>query len=193
MRDLTKQKRTITTNGYISVYCPEHPKAWANSGSILEHRLVAEKMLGRYLEDDEDVHHLDNDKTNNHPNNLLVLHRAQHTKLHSFLDNHYLIPKPTSLFKNNFPVDFCLVCNEKIFSGKKYCSPECYQKSTKKLPEDLTPEILKDLVWSKPTSAVAKDFNVSDTSIAKWCKKLMVPKPPRGYWTQVKNNFGAVV
>ncbi len=46
------------------------------------HRLVAEKMLGRKLEYDEVVHHKDGDKTNNHPSNLEVMTRGEHTKHH---------------------------------------------------------------------------------------------------------------
>lgn len=37
-----------------------------------EHRVVAEKMLGRALEKGEVVHHLDEDKRNNNPLNLMV-------------------------------------------------------------------------------------------------------------------------
>lgn len=41
-------------------------------------------------------------------------------------------------------------------------------------------------VWEKPVSSVAKDYGVSDTAIAKACRKLNVPLPPRGYWAKVQ-------
>ncbi len=47
-----------------------------------EHRVVAEKKLGRPLLRGEIVHHLDEDKRNNHPDNLEVLTRAQHIAKH---------------------------------------------------------------------------------------------------------------
>lgn len=54
----------------------------------------------------------------------------------------------------------------------------------------ITREEFFTLVWSKPVSRLAKDFNVSDVAIAKWCKKMEIPKPPRGYWAkkQVKKS-----
>lgn len=47
-----------------------------------EHRVVAERMLGRPLAHDEIVHHIDGDKHNNSPNNLIVMTQAEHIRLH---------------------------------------------------------------------------------------------------------------
>lgn len=50
---------------------------------ILEHRLIAERKLGRYLLPTEVVHHIDEDPTNNHPDNLQVFaSQAEHVKHH---------------------------------------------------------------------------------------------------------------
>jgi len=53
------------------------------------HRVVAEQMLGRKLRPGEVVHHIDGDKRNNTPSNLMVFknqaeHAAWHVKLNSF-------------------------------------------------------------------------------------------------------------
>ena len=53
------------------VYKPEHPQA-RKAGYVLEHRLVAESVLGRLLEPGEVVHHRDRNKQNNDPSNLEV-------------------------------------------------------------------------------------------------------------------------
>ena len=50
-------------------------------------------------------------------------------------------------------------------------------------------EELEKLVWSKPTTQVAKDFGVSDKAIEKLCKKLDVEKPPRGYWAKIEEGY----
>lgn len=73
-----------TSHGYIEIYCPDHPKASVRK-TIYEHTLVAEKKLNRYLRDGETVHHIDYDKTNNNPENLIVLTNPDHARLHSLL------------------------------------------------------------------------------------------------------------
>ena len=47
------------------------------------HRLIAEQTIGRPLTSNEVVHHIDGNKQNNDPANLVVLTRAEHSKLHA--------------------------------------------------------------------------------------------------------------
>ncbi|MFO5615121.1 HNH endonuclease, partial [Klebsiella pneumoniae] len=54
-------------------------------GWVYEHRVVGEDTIGRSLYDDEEVHHLDENKLNNHPDNLLILPQSQHLKLHAWM------------------------------------------------------------------------------------------------------------
>jgi hypothetical protein len=54
---------------------------------VMEHRAVAEEMLGRQLKPGEIVHHINCDKTNNDPGNLHVLPgRAEHALAHHSLN-----------------------------------------------------------------------------------------------------------
>ena len=55
---------------YKFVFCPGHPGV-NSKGYIYEHILVVEKMLGRFLKSEEVVHHIDENKSNNIPNNLI--------------------------------------------------------------------------------------------------------------------------
>jgi len=50
-----------------------------------EHRVIAEQLVGRPLRSDEHVHHRDEDKQNNDPENLLVLQAKEHVALHAKL------------------------------------------------------------------------------------------------------------
>jgi len=71
--------RRKTGEGYIYVYMPNHP--FAKDGKyMLEHRLIMEKIIGRYLEKDEIVHHKNGIKDDNHPGNLILMKKIKHNK-----------------------------------------------------------------------------------------------------------------
>lgn len=69
-------------HGYRYCYVPEHPKR-INNCYVSEHILVIEKIIGRYLKNDEVVHHMDGDKLNNKIENLMLMLRKEHSKLHA--------------------------------------------------------------------------------------------------------------
>lgn len=62
--------RNIDKNGYVLLYAPDHPLPRRNGIYILEHRLVMEKHLGRYLTTREVVHHKNKNKEDNRIDNL---------------------------------------------------------------------------------------------------------------------------
>jgi hypothetical protein len=68
-------------HGYVMVHSPEHPKA-DQDGYVLEHRLVMEHKLGRLLEKNEHVHHINYDRTDNRLENLVVLSPSEHKTRH---------------------------------------------------------------------------------------------------------------
>lgn len=69
-------------NKYSYVYNPLHERSTI-TGYVLEHIIVAENMLGRSLKDDEEVHHINFNKKDNSPENLLVCNRQEHTLIHT--------------------------------------------------------------------------------------------------------------
>lgn len=74
--------------GYVWEFCPGHPlqNSW---GWVAQHRLVGEMILGRPLIASKDesvaecVHHIDEDRTNNHPTNLEILTMRDHRRHHA--------------------------------------------------------------------------------------------------------------
>jgi hypothetical protein len=62
------------SSGYIAVrICKNY---------ILEHRYIMEKHINRKLDRMEDVHHINGIKNDNRIENLIILTRAEHSRLH---------------------------------------------------------------------------------------------------------------
>ncbi len=72
-------KRFVTSTGYIGVTVSRDQHS---GGFVLEHRMVMETIMGRALRSNEHVHHVDGNKRNNDPSNLLVVTNSQHHALH---------------------------------------------------------------------------------------------------------------
>lgn len=74
--------RVKTGAGYIRIYSPDHPNK-DNSGYVLEHRLVMEKDIGRYLCKEEVVHHENKIRNDNRIENLRLFEsKGKHKKFH---------------------------------------------------------------------------------------------------------------
>ena len=73
------RKGYINRRGYVIVNCPGHP----HGNYVLEHRLVMEKHLGRYLSEAEIVHHINGEKQDNRIENLILFSNSEeHIKYH---------------------------------------------------------------------------------------------------------------
>lgn len=70
---------TTQKNGYKRVW-------FSDGSSELEHRYLMEKLLGRKLTKDEVVHHIDGDRSNNSIDNLMLMTRGEHSRLHRNLE-----------------------------------------------------------------------------------------------------------
>lgn len=69
---------SVDEEGYILEKCPDHPHA-TKAGYVRQHRLVMERILGRYLLPEEVVDHKNRDTSDNDPGNLeLYASNADH-------------------------------------------------------------------------------------------------------------------
>ncbi len=70
-------------DGYIGVYFPEHPDA-NKEGYVMQHRLLMEQHLGRRLNKDEVVHHMNKDRADNRLENLCLMTASAHMSMHMY-------------------------------------------------------------------------------------------------------------
>lgn len=72
------------SSGYVWKRCEDHPRS--HNGYVLEHTLVAEEKIGRLLLQEERVHHENEIKSDNRPDNLTVFpneksHQQHHVRM----------------------------------------------------------------------------------------------------------------
>lgn len=80
-RRYTDAPSAVGDDGYVWEWCPTHP--WAKHGVVLQHRLVKECELGRFLERRERVHHDDKVRSNNDKQNLVLMSsQSEHMREH---------------------------------------------------------------------------------------------------------------
>jgi hypothetical protein len=60
--------------------------------------------------------------------------------------------------------------------------------SRKELPTkvEFTREELYKAMWSKSCVKLAAELGISDVALAKTCRRMGIPKPPRGYWARIE-------
>lgn len=77
--DVTGRKRT--PKGYVQLCVKDHPNADV-LGYVMEHRIMMEMKIGRFLEPHEVVHHLNEKKHDNRLSNLELMSHTDHTVMH---------------------------------------------------------------------------------------------------------------
>lgn len=66
-----ENKKHYHKSGYVYIWAPNHPATKGKSYKyLLEHRVVMEAKIGRYLEKGENVHHINGIRSDNNPENL---------------------------------------------------------------------------------------------------------------------------
>lgn len=137
-----------------------------NGRTLLEHRIVVERAIGRPLRTDEHVHHKNGDRFDNRIENLEILSPADHMRLH----------------KQKHPrIKTCSVCGvryepkaTKRASSKTCGDPKCYfsliGKAHRKIPADQIPRIIAMRAEGKTLASIAEIFGVTKQNIALICK-----------------------
>ena len=152
-----------------------------NRQFVREHVIVAEKMLGRRLCNGEVVHHIDQNKSNNSPSNLMVFaSNADHSAFHKGAR----IYKKDGIWHADYDKKIykCAFCGKTFSTNYKrqnketFCSKFCANKAKEKV-SNLSKDALFCLIIQHHgnISAVGKELGVSDNAIRKHCKRHGIP------------------
>ncbi|MGL6228613.1 MAG: HNH endonuclease [Culicoidibacterales bacterium] len=182
MQKISLEKQTPDCiTGYFYVYDAKHPLG-GKSGKVFVHRYIASLKIGRWVTSDESVHHIDENRQNNAPENLEVMTHSEHARHHQAELGYVSHEMQCSFCGNTVRRGQSQIDNN--HSGKVFCDNDCRAALQKKF--EVTKEELEKLVWELPATKLATMFGVSDKAIHKRCKKLGIIRPPRGYFLKAK-------
>ena len=141
------------------------------------------------------VDHIDGDALNNCISNLRFLCPNCHSQTETFCAKHpdrmhrSIANSSDQIVDNNYcNIEFsnCRSCNKLFTFNPKVnngilCGIQCSKKVTWP-PND----VLQSMVLDRPSSEIAKELGCTDTIVSKYCKRVGIKKPPRGYWQKYK-------
>ena len=180
-------------NGYVLVYAKEHHRA-EKSGIVYEHILIAEQILGRKLKKEEVVHHIDLNRSNNTPNNLMIFatsgdHSAFHAGNKAYKIDGIWYTERTN--KNKV----CPFCGKEYkisefdnYNKRKYCSVECARLAQGKILNNSKAgnykiKEIQELLYENNGNftQVGKILGISGNAVANRLKRKNMPYHSKDY------------
>jgi hypothetical protein len=143
--------KTRRLNGYVVVYRPDHFNVMKSEnwkGYVYEHKFIVEQSIGRPLEKDELVHHVNQQRDDNRSENLLLMKKWDH---------HKRIPRQ------------CCDCKVVLRNRRAVRCYECSCRARRKVQRPDRQRLLSDLEHMSYL-AVGRKYGVSDNAIRKWLR-----------------------
>lgn len=159
--DKSVRVRTDKTLGYQYFCDVTHPLS-SKGGKVYYHRHVASVSIGRWVTSDEVVHHIDHNKLNNRPGNLVVMSQTEHGQEHYEKSGIYASPR------GGVDLVPCQTCKAPT-TNKRFCSEPCHRLGHRKVTRPSATQLSEDLASSSWT-AVGRKYGVSDNAVRKWAK-----------------------
>lgn len=97
-------KQIVSKGDYLYALVPEYPNCTKN-GYVLLHRVIMENHLGRLLNTNEIVHHIDENKKNNLIENLQVMTKEEHNKYHGSKQGRLMVKLKCPICKKEFEIE----------------------------------------------------------------------------------------
>lgn len=179
----TDRGRTTTSDGYVLILVgKEHPLADVR-GYAYEHRLVASRKIGRWLEPREEVHHRNEIKHDNHSDNLEVCgSRAEHRARHRGRDSDLRMPG-----EDNPTIRCACDCGGELSRYDEQGRPREYLSGHNDHPSPTLDAIVECLKGGpKGRSQIIDESGLSETAVAVALTKMklrgLITNVSRGIW-----------
>ena len=147
----------VNPSGHVLLYRPDYINSYPQGnykGYVYEHRFMMEIHLGRSLTEDEIVHHLNMDPSDNRFENLLLISRGSHIKLHLWLNSGapgYENTREKGMnsgkpnLQNTDVNKRCKHCDITLsIHQTNFCSNDCYTNFLRNTSKRPSLEVLKD-------------------------------------------------
>ena len=169
-------------NDYSAVYAPNHHRAHVN-GMVYEHILKAEEKLNRLLKDGEVVHHVNENKTDNSYNNLMIFRTSKDHSIFHKSNSFKLINNDDSSFSCETIKRYCESCKKELINKQlkiKCCSIECRGKLQRKAQRPSAEQLKQELIETNFVQ-VGRKYGISDNAIRGWCKSYGMSTKAKDY------------
>lgn len=158
------------------VYRPDYHCA-NRFGFVLEEIVVAEEKLGRHLTKHEVIYHLDRNRSNNDPDNIIVF-KSKKSK-DTYMTGGTLVQCPDGAYnaqkkKERRVCEYCGRLYTPRSKEQKYCSSRCSELSlrSENMP---TKKELRTHLLGMSFSEISRIYNVDIKTVKSWCRIYGLP------------------